>query len=158
MMPFRNTYRIPSYQNFEEDYQEESKYTSESDFDSSTEDNEMEHAGDVETVDGDVKRMDKKSWMVCNEKDCQSSKLKFRSFKRRDGVDDNRTKTNPEKVVLKHQDLQGKKQEQGMFNNVIEETASKLVETRKSKVKALVGACETVFSLQDSKPSAKTVI
>ncbi|XP_060668855.1 uncharacterized protein LOC107431875 [Ziziphus jujuba] len=189
-----NSLSFSSYE--EEDYQEESKYTSESDFDSSTKDNEMEHAGDVETVDGDVKRMDKKSWMVCNEKDCQSSKLKFRrgkvvdmqsenkgprslkfrrgkvlaenpnvkldarrrSFKRRDGVDDNRTETILEKVVLKHQDLQGKKQEQGMFNNVIEETASKLVETQKSKVKALVNACEMVISLQDSKPFAKTVI
>ncbi|KAL4366187.1 hypothetical protein GQ457_05G017230 [Hibiscus cannabinus] len=62
-----------------------------------------------------------------------------------------------EKVVLRHQDLQGKKDENGLFNNVIEETASKLVETRKSKVKALVGAFETVISLQDAKPSAKTV-
>ncbi|KAE8695760.1 hypothetical protein F3Y22_tig00110691pilonHSYRG00089 [Hibiscus syriacus] len=61
-----------------------------------------------------------------------------------------------EKVVLRHQDLQGKKDEKGLFNNVIEETASKLVETRKSKVKALVGAFETVISLQDTKPSANS--
>ncbi|KAK8553155.1 hypothetical protein V6N13_089370 [Hibiscus sabdariffa] len=60
-------------------------------------------------------------------------------------------------VVLRHQDLQGNKDEKGLFNNVIEETASKLVETRKSKVKALVGAFETVISLQDAKPSANTV-
>ncbi|XP_071711553.1 uncharacterized protein [Rutidosis leptorrhynchoides] len=57
-----------------------------------------------------------------------------------------------ESVVLKHQGEQGKKDAQGLFNNVIEETASKLVETRKSKVKALVGAFETVISLQDGKP------
>lgn len=57
------------------------------------------------------------------------------------------------KVVLRHQDVQGKKDAQGLFNNVIEETASKLVESRKSKVKALVGAFETVISLQESKPS-----
>ncbi|KAK8592847.1 hypothetical protein V6N13_043526 [Hibiscus sabdariffa] len=63
-----------------------------------------------------------------------------------------------EKVVLRHQDLQGKKDEKGLFNNVIEETASKLVETRKSKVKALVGAFETVISLQDAKPSANTAV
>ncbi|KAL4380058.1 hypothetical protein GQ457_02G019050 [Hibiscus cannabinus] len=63
-----------------------------------------------------------------------------------------------EKVVLRHQDLQGKKDEKGLFNNVIEETASKLVETRKSKVKALVGAFETVISLQDAKPSANTAL
>ncbi|XP_076944111.1 uncharacterized protein LOC143614599 [Bidens hawaiensis] len=57
----------------------------------------------------------------------------------------------PESVVLKHQEEQGKKDAQGLFNNVIEETASKLVESRKSKVKALVGAFETVISLQDGK-------
>lgn len=52
-------------------------------------------------------------------------------------------------VVLRHQDVQEKKETQGLFNHVIEETASKLVETRKSKVKALVGAFETVISLQE---------
>lgn len=57
-----------------------------------------------------------------------------------------------EVVVLRHQDVKDrKKNEQGLFNNVIEETASKLVEARKSKVKALVGAFETVISLQESK-------
>ncbi|MFS7970909.1 putative Calmodulin-binding domain, plant [Helianthus anomalus] len=59
-----------------------------------------------------------------------------------------------ETVVLKHQAEQEKKDAQGLLNNVIEETASKLVESRKSKVKALVGAFETVISLQDGKPSS----
>ncbi|XP_021770895.1 uncharacterized protein LOC110735067 [Chenopodium quinoa] len=58
------------------------------------------------------------------------------------------------KVVLKHQEMETKKDEQVSYNNVIEETASKLVEKRKSKVKALVGAFETVISLQERKPSA----
>lgn len=80
-----------------------------------------------------------------------------RSFKRRGAEDANSEKPNSEKVVLKHQDLHGKKDAQGLFNNVIEETASKLVETRKSKVKALVGAFETVISLQDSKPPSNAV-
>ncbi|CAA7031314.1 unnamed protein product [Microthlaspi erraticum] len=59
------------------------------------------------------------------------------------------------KVVLKHQDTE-KKRDSGvlLFNNVIEETANKLVETRKSKVKALVGAFESVISLQDKNSSA----
>uniref|UniRef100_A0A1D1ZGS1 Calmodulin-binding domain-containing protein n=1 Tax=Anthurium amnicola TaxID=1678845 RepID=A0A1D1ZGS1_9ARAE len=57
-------------------------------------------------------------------------------------------------VVLRHQDVHGKKDAQGLFNCVIEETASKLVESRKSKVKALVGAFETVISLQERKPAA----
>ncbi|RRT51985.1 hypothetical protein B296_00032567 [Ensete ventricosum] len=54
-------------------------------------------------------------------------------------------------VVLRHQDVREKKDTQGLLNQVIEETASKLVETRKSKVKALVGAFESVISLQESK-------
>ncbi|PKU72061.1 uncharacterized protein LOC110096751 [Dendrobium catenatum] len=54
-------------------------------------------------------------------------------------------------VILKHQDAQEKKDMQALFNHVIEETASKLVKTRKSKVKALVGAFETVISLQETK-------
>ncbi|KAJ1298252.1 hypothetical protein BS78_01G439500 [Paspalum vaginatum] len=72
----------------------------------------------------------------------------------------NAVPTNPDGespgVKLRHQDTQEKKDAQGLFNNVIEETASKLVESRKSKVKALVGAFETVISLQDSKPASST--
>lgn len=54
-------------------------------------------------------------------------------------------------VVLRHQDVKEEKKAQDLLNVVIEETASKLVETRKSKVKALVGAFETVISLQEKK-------
>jgi Plant calmodulin-binding domain len=58
-------------------------------------------------------------------------------------------------VILRHQDEKERKEGQnGLFNIVIEETASKLVETRKSKVKALVGAFETVISLQDGKSTS----
>ncbi|KAG4202950.1 hypothetical protein ERO13_A05G370400v2 [Gossypium hirsutum] len=88
----------------------------------------------------------------------QNIKAERRTFRTRE-VDGDMNDNEPcgEKVVLRHQDLQGKKDEKGLFNNVIEETASKLVETRKSKVKALVGAFETVISLQDGKPSSNTV-
>lgn len=65
------------------------------------------------------------------------------------------TKTESNAVVLKHQDVEGKNSG-SLFNNVIEETVSKLVNSRKSKVKALVGAFETVISLQDSKPVVTT--
>nr|XP_016495637.1 PREDICTED: uncharacterized protein LOC107814701 isoform X2 [Nicotiana tabacum] len=71
-------------------------------------------------------------------------------------ADNNSTILSSGKIVLRHQDVQEKKDVQGLLNNVIEETASKLVETRKSKVKALVGAFETVISRQD-KPSTVTV-
>ncbi|KAL9224833.1 hypothetical protein vseg_000830 [Gypsophila vaccaria] len=61
--------------------------------------------------------------------------------------------TEQEKVALKHQEMVTK-DEQVLYNNVIEETAIKLVQNRKSKVKALVGAFETVISLQERKPAA----
>jgi len=57
------------------------------------------------------------------------------------------SKSGSENVVLKHQDVGGKKQNPRLYNNVIEETATMLAELRKSKVKALVGAFETVISL-----------
>ncbi|KAJ8775192.1 hypothetical protein K2173_020196 [Erythroxylum novogranatense] len=69
----------------------------------------------------------------------------------------NESKADTEKVNLRHQDVHKKKDARGLFNNVIEETASKLVEARKSKVKALVGAFETVIFLQDGKPSPNVV-
>ncbi|XP_023001670.1 uncharacterized protein LOC111495740 [Cucurbita maxima] len=62
-----------------------------------------------------------------------------------------------ERVVLRHQDSRGKKETLNLLNNVIEETASKLAQTRNSKVKALVGAFETVISLQDTRPPAAGV-
>ncbi|PHT63966.1 hypothetical protein T459_32264, partial [Capsicum annuum] len=87
----------------------------------------------------------------------QDSNIRKRIFKKK-GVDGDKSNTIPisGKIVLRHQDVQEKKDVQGLLNNVIEETTSKLVETRKSKVKALVGAFETVISLHN-KPSAVTV-
>lgn len=84
---------------------------------------------------------------------------KNRSFVRKaGGVDRSKvygSRLGSEKVVLRHQNVEGKKQNQGLYNNVIEETASKLSQLRKSKVKALVGAFETVISL-DSPREATT--
>ncbi|PSS07954.1 Transcriptional regulator ATRX like [Actinidia chinensis var. chinensis] len=64
------------------------------------------------------------------------------------------SETKPTNVVLRHQDVEGKKGGQILLNNVIEETANKLEQTRKSKVKALVGAFETLISLHDTNSSA----
>ncbi|KAL0843128.1 hypothetical protein Bca101_016373 [Brassica carinata] len=64
-----------------------------------------------------------------------------------------------EDVVLKHQEDTEKNKTDSralLINNVIEETANKLVETRKSKVKALVGAFESVISLQERNSSPTT--
>ncbi|CAI0431619.1 unnamed protein product [Linum tenue] len=56
------------------------------------------------------------------------------------------------KVVLRHQDMQADKVLlQASINNMIEEIVSKLVEDKKSKVKALVGAFESLNTLHDSK-------
>ncbi|KAK7388897.1 hypothetical protein VNO78_23724 [Psophocarpus tetragonolobus] len=61
------------------------------------------------------------------------------------------SKSGSETVVLKHQNVEGKKQNPRLYNNVIEETATMLAELRKSKVKALVGAFETVISLDSAR-------
>lgn len=45
----------------------------------------------------------------------------------------------------------GNKKEAQDYNEVIEETASKLMENKRNKVRALAGAFETVISLQDPK-------
>ncbi|CAN0870857.1 hypothetical protein LINGRAHAP2_LOCUS9664 [Linum grandiflorum] len=63
-----------------------------------------------------------------------------------------------EKVVLRHQEMQQEKESQASLNNVIEETASKLAEERRSKVKALVGAFESLITLQDSKPTTDPTV
>lgn len=67
-----------------------------------------------------------------------------------DEGDANLGKSESKKVVLNHQDVEGKKEEQNLLNEVIEGTAGKLAESRKSKVKALVSAFETVISRQDT--------
>ncbi|GLT53820.1 hypothetical protein SLA2020_270630 [Shorea laevis] len=54
-------------------------------------------------------------------------------------------------ISSKHQaGLAGKKESPPAYNDVIEETASKLLEKRKNKVKALVGAFETVIDKEAS--------
>lgn len=82
---------------------------------------------------------------------------KRRTFKRREETEGGKNSSTPSsiKVTLKHQDVREKKEGRGLFNNVIEETASKLVKTQKSKVKALVGAFETVISLQETEDLVK---
>ncbi|KAK4338057.1 hypothetical protein RND71_042544 [Anisodus tanguticus] len=72
------------------------------------------------------------------------------------GVEES-TKAEPAKSTsvasskCQHQVVQGKNTESVVSNNVIEETASKLREQRKNKVRALAGAFETVISLQEHK-------
>ncbi|KAK3226025.1 hypothetical protein Dsin_005887 [Dipteronia sinensis] len=56
------------------------------------------------------------------------------------------TKTESKKVVLRRRDVKGGTNSCSLCNNVIEETVSKLVKTRASKVKALVGAFESLIS------------
>ncbi|PHT28508.1 hypothetical protein CQW23_31890 [Capsicum baccatum] len=83
----------------------------------------------------------------------QDNNTRKRIFKKK-GFDGDKSNTIPisGKIILRHQDVQEKKDVQCLLNNVIEETTGKLVETGKSKVKDLVGAFETVISLHN-KPS-----
>ncbi|KAK9116598.1 hypothetical protein Sjap_015545 [Stephania japonica] len=79
-----------------------------------------------------------------------------RTFKPIQVVDRGTPKAKSERVTLRRQNVNGRKDTQGLFNIVIEETVSKLVELRKSKVEALVGAFETVISLQEGKKTSVT--
>ncbi|CAN8264814.1 unnamed protein product [Cochlearia groenlandica] len=60
-----------------------------------------------------------------------------------------------ERVVLRHRKVEGKKNMMTLFNSVIEETMNKLTNVKKTKVKALIGAFETVISLNDVKTPQK---
>ncbi|GMI78209.1 hypothetical protein HRI_001490200 [Hibiscus trionum] len=63
---------------------------------------------------------------------------------------DNDTKIQSEKFSLRHRGVNQNKGLGSLYNNIIEQTASKLVETKASKVKALVSAFETVISHLDT--------
>ncbi|KAE9609644.1 putative Calmodulin-binding domain, plant [Lupinus albus] len=67
------------------------------------------------------------------------------------------SKSGPEKVALRHEIIVGEKLNRPLYNNVIEETASRLAGLRKSNVKALVGAFETVISLDSPRAEATHV-
>ncbi|KAJ4908338.1 Plant calmodulin-binding protein-related [Raphanus sativus] len=90
----------------------------------------------------------------------RSLKTKETNFRDDKEEEQHKPKPKPLEVVLKHQEDTEKKKSCDsralLFNNVIEETANKLVETRKSKVKALVGAFESVISLQERNSSPAT--
>ncbi|KAM0890758.1 hypothetical protein ACQ4PT_026845 [Festuca glaucescens] len=75
--------------------------------------------------------------------------LRIRSLRRRgSGVSGGAASTRfvvPE-VTLRHQKTLEKKKSRRLYNNLIEETASKLAKSKKSRVKSLVGAFETLIS------------
>ncbi|XP_042395017.1 uncharacterized protein LOC121985554 [Zingiber officinale] len=68
---------------------------------------------------------------------------------------ENGGETSPMVRVFKKPTLLLAKKEEKVSNDVIEETRSKLLEKKKSKVRALVGAFETVISLQDESQPGK---
>ncbi|GJW91510.1 ribonuclease H-like domain-containing protein [Tanacetum coccineum] len=105
---------------------------------------EMENTAGVQD---NVRR--KGSGVISEDKDDKGVKLKFRRGKVLDIQSEyNDSKNGRISVVLKHrQGEQEKKDAHGLLNNIIVETASNLAESRKSKVKALVGAFETVIYL-----------
>lgn len=143
-------------QEFDDQYSEYSEYSENSESGSHDE-------------QGESARVRKERRMMAGEEDNQGvEKLRFRRgqelpvqeekralerrrFRRGKNIDHSDSNPQPENVVLRHQDVQGRKaSEEFMLNHVIEETVNKLAHTRKSKVKALVGAFETVISLKES--------
>ncbi|XP_071708346.1 uncharacterized protein [Rutidosis leptorrhynchoides] len=95
--------------------------------------------------DGEVNVKFKRGKIVELESDDDGpTRVKFRNAK----VLDNESCNDSEGVTLKHQEMQ-EKEARELLNRMIEETASKLVVKRKTRVGALVGAFETVISRQD---------
>ncbi|XP_031499161.1 uncharacterized protein LOC116263564 [Nymphaea colorata] len=91
---------------------------------------------------------------VIDEEDSKAHSRRRRFKQRGEAMDmdgaANVTTAGSGKAVLKANGGQEKKDGAVVFNQVIEETASKLVESRKSKVRALVGAFETVISIHET--------
>ncbi|KAG8093221.1 hypothetical protein GUJ93_ZPchr0012g21472 [Zizania palustris] len=76
--------------------------------------------------------------------------LRIKSLRRRGSISSSSTAAAAGFVVpavaLRHQKTLEKKKSRRLYNSVIEETAGKLVKARKSRVKALVGAFESIIS------------
>ncbi|XP_020979570.1 ras guanine nucleotide exchange factor R isoform X2 [Arachis ipaensis] len=79
--------------------------------------------------------------------------IKMRSIARETGTEVDGSKPESEEEVLLRPPSVEKKANRRLYNNVIEETATMLAEVRKSKVKALVGAFETVISIDSRRQS-----
>ncbi|KAG4922700.1 hypothetical protein AAZX31_18G244000 [Glycine max] len=138
---------------------------------------QIEYTAYVDTLEAEENGKPQKDGIVCSEaKECkklggelvetQIEKGSLRSLKIQKGKVLGASVTNvkavaitaPEKVVLRRQNVQVKKDGQGLYNNVIEETATKLVETQKGKVKALIDAFEAVISLEEKRTSAANIV
>ena len=121
---------------------------------STTSDSALEHVGD-DINKCPTARLTEERRLILGERRSKSSRFnegeaKKIMFKPTEAVLSGPADPEPETVTLRRQDTRDKKGNMGLFNHVIEETANKLVETR-NKVKALVGAFETVISLQEGR-------
>ncbi|KAF1001449.1 hypothetical protein AG4045_000787 [Apium graveolens] len=109
---------------------------------------------DLQNDDNVPKRLKFKRGRVIEKDDGTKIYIRRRRFKKKEIVNNVDTSSpDSHTVALRHQEMQDKKDELLLLNDVIEETITKLARSKKSKVKALVGAFETVISLQDDKTS-----
>lgn len=143
-------------QEFDDQYSEYSEYSENSESGSHDEQGESARvrkerrmmAGEEDNQGVEILRFRRGQELPVRE---EKQALERRRFRRGKNIDHSDSNPQPENVVLRHQDVQGRKaSEEFMLNHVIEETVNKLAHTRKSKVKALVGAFETVISLKES--------
>jgi hypothetical protein len=93
---------------------------------------------EVESENNGPRKLRFRQGRILGDNEVEKGDSRRRRFKKGINKDaSNDCSNNSEKVILRHQDSQEKKDSQGLFNNVIEETANKLDETRISKVKCL---------------------
>ena len=149
----------------QEDQKESDYANTESEEDVFPQNHELEyHQASVDTLETEENGRPLKDVEVVfsEDEDCQKlngelaetqiDKDNLQSLKRDNATDSKAAAiTGPEKVVLRRQDVKDKKDGEGLYNNVIEETTRKLVETRKGKVKALIHAFETIISLEEKR-------
>ncbi|KAJ0090627.1 hypothetical protein Patl1_12685 [Pistacia atlantica] len=114
-----------------------------------------EAVGDQEKQQGEVDESEEVK--AKEEKEKEKEQEQVEEANKDDEVEKTKTKTNKENapanlvITSKRQDEgQGKKESPTAYNDVIEETASRLLEKRKNKVRALVGAFETVIDYESA--------
>ncbi|QCE12626.1 uncharacterized protein LOC114186154 [Vigna unguiculata] len=150
--------------------QEESEYANtESEEDVPPQNHEFEYQANVDTLEAEENGRHQKDVEVAfsEDKDCQKlsgelaetqidednlKSLERGKVLRDNATDESAARTGPEMVVLRPEDEKEKKDEEELYNNVIEATASKLVE--EGKVKALIDAFENIISLEEKRTLA----
>ncbi|XP_014497280.1 uncharacterized protein LOC106758805 [Vigna radiata var. radiata] len=156
-----------------QEHQEESEYANtESEEDVLPQNHEFEYQANVDTLETEENGRPQKDVEVAfsedkdgpklsgelaetqiDEDNLKSLQMEGEKVSRDNGTDaKSAARTGPEKIVLRPEDVKDKRDGEGLYDNVIEAAASKLVE--EGKVKALIHAFENIISLEEKRTLA----